>query len=248
VGDGGITIAKALDIPVTTGDSYTIAVAVEAILKAANLMEIEPGRAVGAVVGATGAIGQVCAQLMARHVGDLLLIGRRKDALNQVKYLAEQSGPATVKVTTTIDDLRQADLIITVSSAVDAIIEADHLKSGAIECDVARPRDVARSVVEKRKDVLVIEGGMVEIPGPVNFNFDFGFPAKMAFACMAETILLALESRYESFTLGKEITLSQVEEISRLAQKHGLQLGGFRSFEKPVTDEIITRIKSHIAH
>jgi predicted amino acid dehydrogenase len=209
-------------------------------------MDIEPKRAVGAVVGATGAIGQVCAQLLARHVDSLLLIGRRKEALNRVKYLAEQAGPATVKVTTSIEALRQVDLIITVSSAVEAIIEPDHLKSGAVVCDVARPRDVSRNVVEKRQDVLVIEGGMVEVPGPVNFNFDFGFPPKLVFACMAETILLAVESRYESFTLGKEITLSQVEEITLLAQKHGFKLGGFRSFEKPVTDEVITSIKSSI--
>src|SRR5687768_4540799 len=31
VGDAGITIAKSLNVPVTTGDSYTIAIAVEAI-------------------------------------------------------------------------------------------------------------------------------------------------------------------------------------------------------------------------
>src|SRR5215207_6956189 len=34
VGDAGITIAKALDIPVTTGDAYTISIAAQAVVEA----------------------------------------------------------------------------------------------------------------------------------------------------------------------------------------------------------------------
>src|SRR5512133_1507321 len=51
VGDAGITIAKALDIPVTTGDSFTVSMAVDAIREAARLMEIPLERATAAVVG-----------------------------------------------------------------------------------------------------------------------------------------------------------------------------------------------------
>ena len=40
IGDAGITIANALDVPVTTGDSYTVTVAVDAIREAARAMEI----------------------------------------------------------------------------------------------------------------------------------------------------------------------------------------------------------------
>ena len=246
VGDGGVTIAKHLDIPVTTGDSYTVAVAVEAAIKAAHLMEIDLNRSVGAIVGASGAIGRVSAQLFAQYVPDLLLIGRRNNALNEVKCLIEQANATNVTVSTAIEDLRRADVIITVSSAVDSIIQPNHLKSGAVVCDVARPRDVSRQVVEKRKDVLVIEGGLVQVPGPANFNFDFGFPPKMVYACMAETIALALDQRYESYTLGKDLSLDKVKQIHQLATNHGFKLGGFRSFEKPVTSHDIKRIKTNI--
>lgn len=57
VGDAGITIAKQLEIPVTTGNSYTISLAVQAIRDAAKVMEIPLNRATAAIVGATGAIG-----------------------------------------------------------------------------------------------------------------------------------------------------------------------------------------------
>src|SRR6266536_4372878 len=41
IGDAGITIAKALDVPVTTGDSFTVSMAVDAIREAASVMDIK---------------------------------------------------------------------------------------------------------------------------------------------------------------------------------------------------------------
>ncbi|MBP7041101.1 MAG: shikimate dehydrogenase [Chloroflexi bacterium] len=245
VGDGGLTVASQLQIPVTTGDSYTIAVAVQAIQKAAQIMDIPLQTATVAIVGATGAIGSVCGQLLAPEVDEVLLIGRRHDKLSEVAELVRQAGCAHVTISENMADLTKAHLIITVTSAIDTIIEPGHLRQGAVVCDVARPRDVSVQVASQRPDVLVIEGGMVEIPGPVEFNFNFGFPPKMAYACMAETMALALEQRYESFTLGKDIQLSQVQTIDKIADRHGFKLGGFRSFEKAVTDTEIARIKKY---
>ena len=128
---------------------------------------------------------------------------------------------------------------------IDSIIESHHLKSGAVVCDVARPRDVSRQVVVDRNDVLVIDGGMVTVPGPVNFNFDFGFPPGKAYACMAEAITLALEGNFKSYTLGKDITLEQVEVIDRMATKHGFRVNGFRCFESAVTEDKINQIKQN---
>jgi predicted amino acid dehydrogenase len=87
---------------------------------------------------------------------------------------------------------------------------------------------------------------MVEVPGAVNFNFDFGFPPGKAYACMAETMALALEGRFEDYTLGKNITRDRVEEITKIAHKHGFRLSGFRSFEKAVTPEQIETIRQKI--
>jgi predicted amino acid dehydrogenase len=248
VGDAGITIAKHLDIPVTTGDSYTVAVAVEATLKAAHRLQIDPASATGAVVGATGSIGRVCAQLLARHVAKIILVGRNLEMLRQVQKLVEAQGGAEVQLSTNMLDLQQAELVLTVTNTIEAIIESHHLKSGAIVCDVARPRDVSRRVVEERNDILVIEGGMVKVPGPVNFNFDFGFPPGMAFACMAETITLALDGHYHSYTLGKTIGLEQVETIGTMAARHGFKISGFRSFELAITDEKIDQIIQNVHH
>lgn len=244
VGDGGITIAQNLNIPVTTGDSYTIAVAVQSIHKAAQIMEIPLNEAAVAIIGATGAIGSVSAKMLAPDARKMLLIGRRREKLEQVAAKVHAAGCQDVTVSDDMHLVKEAHLIITVTSALDTIIEPNHLRQGAVVCDVARPRDISRQVAEQRPDVLVIEGGMVKVPGSVDFGFNFGFPPQMAYACMAETMALTLEQRYESFTLGKDIKLSQVLTIDKIAHKHGFKLSGFRSFERAITNKEINRIKS----
>jgi fatty aldehyde-generating acyl-ACP reductase len=245
VGDGGVTVAGNLSIPVTTGDSYTVAMAVRAIEEAAVVMGVPLGEAMVGIVGGSGAIGAICGQMLAVKAGGVLLLGRDLGRLGDTAVAIHQLTGQTVQTSNDINRLKEAHLIITVTSAVDTIIEPEHLRRGAVICDVSRPRDVSRRVVEERNDVLVIEGGMVRVPGNVDFGFNFGFPPQMSYACMAETMALALDKRYEHFTLGKQLQLSQVMTIDRIADMHGFRLGGFRSFEKEVTAEQIALIKQN---
>jgi hypothetical protein len=60
---------------------------------------------------------------------------------------------------------------------------------------------------------------------------------------MAETMALALEGRFEDYTVGKEITLERVQEISSIAVRHGFRLSGFRSFEREVTEAQIESVR-----
>ncbi len=242
VGDAGVTIARNVDIAVTTGNSYTVWTALEGARKAAELMGTDPSQAHVAVMGATGSIGQVCVRILADEVPAVTLIGRSESRLAELA--ASVQGKAQVGYTTDpAAGLREADIVITVTSAVDTVVPVEALKPGAVVCDVARPRDVSREVVKKRPDVLVIEGGAVEVPGEVDFHLNFGFPPKTAYACMAETMILALEERYESFSLGRDLSVERVREIAALAEKHGFKLAGFRSFEKAVTEEYIQGVR-----
>src|SRR5512134_275558 len=243
VGDAGITIANELDVPVTTGDSYTVTVAVDAIREAAYVMDIPLSGATAAVVGATGAIGQVCAELLADDVERLYLIGRRQAALEELRDRLKVRARAELIVSTKMDALAESQLILTVTSAIHDVIRPEHLQPGSVVCDVARPRDVSAMVAAVRDDILVIDGGMVDVPGSVNFHFNFGFPPGKAYGCMAETIALALEGRFEDYTLGKHLTRERVDEIGRIAAKHGFRLSGFRSFEREVTPQQIETVR-----
>jgi predicted amino acid dehydrogenase len=246
VGDAGVTIAKELDVPVTTGDAYTVSMAVQALRAAAKEMGIPLHNATAAVVGATGAIGRVCAESLAGEVGRLILIARDEAVLEELRNHLRPNTRAELVVSTKMHSLSEAQLILTVTSAVHDIIDPADLQAGSVICDVARPRDVSAMVARARNDILVIDGGMVDVPGPVDFHFNFGFPPGKAYACMAETMVLALEGRFEDDTVGKNITMERVTEITTLAAKHGFRLSGFRSFEREVTREQIENVRRNV--
>lgn len=246
VGDAGYTIDKNVNIAVTTGNSYTVATAVQGTKEAAEVMGHNLKKAHVVVLGATGSIGRVCSLIMARDVNKITLVARDKFRLEELATKILYETGVSVKITSDVKSaLRSAQVVIAVTSSVDTIIGAGDLMPGAVVCDVSRPRSVSKQVASERDDVLVLEGGVVEIPGDVNFNFNFGFPPRMSYACMAETMLLALEGRYESFSLGRELTVRKVEEITALANKHSFKLAGFRSFERAVTREEIKKIRDN---
>jgi predicted amino acid dehydrogenase len=238
VGDGGVTVAKRSNIAVTTGNSYTVATAIEGGMRAAALLEIDPATATLAVVGATGSIGKTCAKVMAPDFARTILVGRD---LARTQAVADDLPRA--EATVDVAMLRHADVIVTVTSTDAAVILPEHLQPGAVVIDVARPRDVSVRVAKERPDVLVVEGGVVKVPGQVDFGVSFGFPPGTAYACMSETMMLALDDRPESFTLGKDVSVEQVLETQRLAHKHGFTLDGFRSFERAVSQEAIDRAR-----
>lgn len=244
VGDRGVTVASRSPIPVTTGNSYTAASAVEGALAAAQRMDIVPSQARAAVVGATGAIGAACARLLARHVAHLSLVARGRERLERLADQIRRESRCSVEATDRVREaVRDADMVLTVTSATTVLVQPEDLKPGAVVCDVARPRNVSREVYARRDDVLVLDGGVIQVPGEVDFGFDFGFPPGTCEACMAETMVLALEGRYESYTLGGEVSLERVEEIAQLARKHGFRLAGFRRFERAIPDEEVDRIR-----
>ena len=206
-----------------------------------------PAHKVTAIVGASGSIGSACARILSREVRHINLVARKTAPLEDLAQELNGHGVATFTVSADVKrSLHCADVVLAVTSAVDCIIDPADLKSGAVVCDVARPRNVSREVAALRNDVLVIEGGVIHVPGNVDFHFNFGFPPQTSYACMAETMILALEGRYENFTLGRSLQPAQVDEISALARKHGFSLAGFRNFEQAVTPETIACIRSNV--
>jgi len=247
VGEAGRAIAERLDVGVTSGNSYTVATAMEATLAAARAMDLDLARCNVAVVGATGSIGGVCSRLLARQVARLSLVARSRSRLQALAEKIHDEGPCAVSIDTDLErGIREADVIVSATSSGGGIIRPDNLKPGVVICDVALPHDVCRDVARLRPDVLVIEGGVIEVPGEVNFNFDFGYPPGHSLACMAETMILTLEGRFEDYSLGRGLSLEKVEEISRLAARHGFRTAGLRAFDEPVTEDKIEEVKSRI--
>jgi fatty aldehyde-generating acyl-ACP reductase len=249
--NGGLGIADDVDIPLTSGNSYTVVAAIEGTKKAARLMGIKLSKAQGVIIGATGSIGRACTEILAGEVDKLCLVGRRVKVLeSQAKRLKDL---ADISVSTDIKkSLIGADFVITASNDAHAIISTNDLEPGTIVCDVAQPPDVFHSVMEERDDVLVFEGGIIRIPGlrikrERNYKYDFNLRSeRSAYACMAETMILCLEGVDEHFGLGG-VKISNTQVIAELAEKHGFKLTGFRSFGKRVTKEQIREIRRNAA-
>ena len=66
----------------------------------------------------------------------------------------------------------------------------------------------------------------------------------MVYACLAETIVLALEGRFENFTLGRNLEWEKVHEIYKLGLKHGMQLAAISGVNGVYSDTDIERVRT----
>lgn len=251
VGDAGVTVAKQATLPVTTGNSYSASGALWAAHEAVRRLGIAEVDADGAirgkamVVGASGAIGSACARLLALAADELWLVSPETAKLLQIKREIEADHPrAIVHVATSpAAALPDMDVIVTATSAAgQKVLDIMAVKPGCVITDVARPLDLSAEDVAKRPDVLVIESGEVELPGEVRMK-TIGLPPHVAYACLAETIVLALEGRYENFTVGRQISWPKVKEIYRLGLKHGMKLATISGVNGPYSDKDFARVR-----
>ena len=152
---------------------------------------------------------------------------------------------AIVHVAATTDrDLPDMDMVVTATSgAGKRILDIMKVKPGCVITDVTRPLDIPAEDVARRPDVLVIESGEIQLPGPVKMK-DIGLPKGIAYACLAETIVLALEARFENFTLGRNIEWEKVREIYKLGLKHGMQLAAVSGVNGVFTEEDFERVRA----
>ncbi len=245
VGDAGVTVDREAGIAITSGNSLTVAATLETAKQAARRMgmtDLTRGRAM--VIGATGCIGSVCSRLLAQAISDVVLISIEPEKLADLKRSIEAETPgARVTIDVQPGDLAaQCDLVVTATSAFgQRILDISTCKPGAVICDVARPPDIGPAEAALRPDVLVIESGEVAIPGDIDFGYNIGLPPGTAYACLAETALLAMDGRFESYTLGRDISMEQVKKIYRLFKKHDFRLAELRSFGQFLSDHDFAR-------
>lgn len=166
-----------------------------------------------------------------------------KDFANFAQEINGENSP--ILVTTAIDEyLAVADVIICATNSLDELITPNNLKAGAIVCDISRPGNVSRQVESLRPDVLVIDGGVIGIPGRPSLGWNFGFEEGLAYACMAETMILALEQHYTHMSIGSSgINLENILFLKQLAEKHGFEITDLRSFDKPLCPEKWQQVK-----
>jgi hypothetical protein len=133
-------------------------------------------------------------------------------------------------------------IVTATSGAGKRVLDIMKVKPGCVITDVARPLDLPPEEVAKRPDVLVIESGEIQLPGDVHMK-NIGLPKGLVYACLAETIVLALEGRFENFTVGRTIEWEKVREIYRLGLKHGMKLAAISGVNGVFSDADIERVR-----
>ncbi len=253
VGDAGVTVAKRSPLPITTGNSYSASAALWAAHDAVLRMGLLPppqGRErvkfKAMVVGATGAIGSACARLLVRAAEEVTLVSPETAKLLALKASILQETPdARLTLASRADThIAEMDMVVTATSgAGKKVLDIMKVKPGCVITDVARPLDLPPEEVARRPDVLVIESGEIQLPGEVRMK-NIGLPPGVVYACLAETIVLALEGRFENFTVGRNIEWEKVREIYQLGLRHGMKLAAISGVNGVITDADMDRVRS----
>lgn len=253
VGDAGVTIEKLSPIPVTTGNSLSAA----STLWAAKLAVEKLGfvkksgnqfKGTVMVVGATGSIGAVSAKILALNWDRIIIVAPRAYKLMELREeILKINSKVKVEVSTDADNYSDvSDLIITTTSGQGkTVLDIMKVKPGCVICDVSRPFDIKEEEAIRRPDVLVIASGEVTLPGNVDINIDIGLEGNIVYACLAETALLAMDGKYESFTLSRNINYEKVIEIDRMAHEHGVRLSQIMGHSGFITDAEFELCKEH---
>jgi len=246
VGHRGVLIEKELGMPVTTGSAYTVGSAIRAASWVAR--EVFGDRDMNiAVIGATGALGSAFARILAgKTKKNIILVARNLSRLKSLQEELSATHPlAQVRISDSIEQgIKDANLIFISTNTPDSIIDVNALLPGTVVCDLSQPHNIDETAASMRKDILVVDGGLIKPPGKeVKFNFYFGLPESLAFACMAETMILALEEHFESYSLGGKITAEKVDQILKWGDKHGFTLSDPLSFGKTITQEQIAQVQ-----
>ena len=138
---------------------------------------------------------------------------------------SELGEQAPITISTNIENLAKANVIVTASNAAEAIITPEQIKQRpAIICDIAVPRDTDPNQFIKHPDICVFQGGVVKLPR--NPDFEVGgisLEPGTTFACLAETLLLGMENHNSHYSYGN-ISKEQVNNIMATAKHHGFEL------------------------
>ena len=160
-----------------------------------------------------------------------------------VQLMEQLEAEKRIVLTQDIGALPTADVVVASTSATGTLIGPHDLRAGAVVCDLSRPLNVSREVADARPDVLVIDGGLIAVPGLPHLG-RLGMEQGHAYSCMAETMLLTLAGHIEDTSLGKDLTPETLRMLKDLADRHGFELAQLRSFGKEFVESDWARLQS----
>lgn len=227
VGNKGVEVQARSRIPITNGGAYTAGTtkaAIPKVLARLRARGVDPATATAAVVGANGVVGFGICRTIVEQVGRLVMVGTDQERLDKSKAVLQRRFPsATIEVTTSLDALRGADVVFTATSSPEPVVLPRHVKPGALLFDLGRPPDVDPAVANV-PGVESVLGGVVRLPGDPRGQLDLGYGGGLVPACLAETVILALDGDFSRTSLGDRTKAENVDYFVRRAEEIGFEV------------------------
>jgi acetylornithine/succinyldiaminopimelate/putrescine aminotransferase/predicted amino acid dehydrogenase len=216
IGNHGAFLAETHPIAVTTGNSLTVYATLRNLELYCESLGIDLADEDVAIIGIPGSIATAVASILAPRCRPLVLVARRMsprviEAAERLNARLEVDLPKA---------LAEASIVVTATSSGNCV-EPSWLRPGCLVLDVGVPSDVHQAT-PARDDVLILAAGYARVPAAMpRDSCLLRFYHGIVPSCLGETMVLALENRAESFSIGRELDLDRVREIGRLAETHG---------------------------
>jgi len=245
----GLDLINRTQIALTSGNTYTAALCIKSILKICDIARFDMSKSVLCIVGATGDIGSICAKVLSKYVNHIVLCSRKISEKSSVVNEIKSYSNCNITITNdTVEAIKKSDIIISAASSTKFLFSIDDLKPGSILCDISIPPIVSRNIMRDRSDVIAFEGGRAKFISYANIQetrWKTLFPYNSIYGCLAESLILAFEDRFERFSSGRgAIIESKIDEIYDLGMKHGFFVADFGCSGKIFTEEDFHRVKS----
>ena len=212
---------------VTSGNSYAIALAVQAVERAERETDRAPGDSVLVIAGAAGNIGRTCAEILAPRYRRTVLIGSsRPGSWPRLQALAARLPRASAR--TDLAAVGEGRVVVSALNAVEAALVPDQFTPETIVCDISVPASLPPGTAEARPDLLVMKGGIAALPFGEDLEIvDFPLPRGQTYGCMAEGLLLGFEGVRDATFTGL-LTAGHVARVAAMARRHGFALAGYK--------------------
>lgn len=216
------------NVRISSGNHYTVALALQAIDRALADRALDPSRCTLAVAGALGNIGSVVARILAERFARTLLLGSERRGIR--RRLSEFA--ATLPRAEVIADpsqLVEAQVVVSAVSAASAPFDVRHFGRDAILCDISVPPSVRRATLPARPDLYYLRGGIAALPRGEDLKIaSYPLSPGQVFGCLAEAILLGWDDDSTEHFIGP-VTLERVAATARLADRFGMELGELKA-------------------
>ncbi len=162
--EGGHVDVKCISgIGITTGNSLTAGLSVEAVKNSVEMLDLLPKRTKVGIVGATGSVGTATSRLLVEE-GFVPVLNSRSIKKLEAKFNDIKD---SVVFSENLADMRQCDIIVVMTSASTSTLLPEHVSPGTIVIEDTQPRNIKEPQARKMREhgSVVIDGGFAHVPG-----------------------------------------------------------------------------------